>query len=103
MINRREFLGMTAGAGAALALGPELLRAHQQSTATLRSVHQQDRPATGAFVLSLSRGSHRLPRRRASQPKPTITGTVRTVMVFTNSAAWSIAGTSGGGNPTPSS
>ena len=31
MINRREFLGITAGAGAALALTPELLRAFQQS------------------------------------------------------------------------
>ena len=35
MINRREFLGITAGAGAALALTPELLRASQQSGGTL--------------------------------------------------------------------
>ena len=33
MVNRREFLGLTAGA--ALALAPELLRAHQQSAGTL--------------------------------------------------------------------
>jgi aryl-alcohol dehydrogenase-like predicted oxidoreductase len=31
MISRREFLGTSLGAGAALALAPELLRAHQQS------------------------------------------------------------------------
>ena len=31
MINRREFLGISVGAGAALALTPELLRALQQS------------------------------------------------------------------------
>jgi aryl-alcohol dehydrogenase-like predicted oxidoreductase len=31
MINRREFLGITAGAGASLALTPELLRAFQSS------------------------------------------------------------------------
>ena len=35
MVNRREFLGMAAGAGAALALAPKLLRAHQQSAGTL--------------------------------------------------------------------
>src|SRR5262245_11718838 len=35
MVNRREFLGIAAGAGAALALAPELLRAHQQSAGTL--------------------------------------------------------------------
>src|SRR5690349_1826201 len=30
MVNRREFLGLTAGAGAALVLTPELLRALEQ-------------------------------------------------------------------------
>jgi aryl-alcohol dehydrogenase-like predicted oxidoreductase len=35
MVNRREFLEIAAGAGAALALAPELLRAYQQSTGTL--------------------------------------------------------------------
>ena len=56
MINRREFLGMTAGAGAALALGPELLRAHQQSTATLM---QRAIPSTGEMlpIIGLGRGS----------------------------------------------
>ena len=31
MVNRREFLGIAAGTGAAFALAPELLRAHQQA------------------------------------------------------------------------
>jgi aryl-alcohol dehydrogenase-like predicted oxidoreductase len=35
MVNRREFLGIAAGAGAALALAPELLRAHQSSSVKL--------------------------------------------------------------------
>jgi len=35
MMNRREFLGITAGAGAALALTPELLRAHRPPGGTL--------------------------------------------------------------------
>ena len=33
MVNRREFLGIATGAGAALALAPELLRAHESSAA----------------------------------------------------------------------
>ena len=44
MVNRREFLGITAGAGAALALAPELLRAQQASAGTLI---QQAIPSTG--------------------------------------------------------
>jgi aryl-alcohol dehydrogenase-like predicted oxidoreductase len=35
MIDRREFLGITLGAGASLALAPELLRAQQQTRGTL--------------------------------------------------------------------
>ena len=56
MINRREFLGIAAGAGAALALGPELLRAHQQSTASLM---QRAIPSTGEMlpIIGLGRGS----------------------------------------------
>ena len=44
MVNRREFLGLAAGAGAALALAPELLRAHQQAAGTLI---QRTIPSTG--------------------------------------------------------
>ena len=35
MINRREFFGVTFGAGASLALTPDLLRAFEQSAGTL--------------------------------------------------------------------
>jgi aryl-alcohol dehydrogenase-like predicted oxidoreductase len=44
MVNRREFLGIAAGAGAALALAPELLRAQQASAGTLI---QRAIPSTG--------------------------------------------------------
>jgi aryl-alcohol dehydrogenase-like predicted oxidoreductase len=44
MINRREFLGTAAGAGAALALAPAWLRAHQPSAGTLI---QRAIPSTG--------------------------------------------------------
>ena len=44
MITRREFLGTSLGAGAALALAPELLRAHQQSAGKLI---QRAIPSTG--------------------------------------------------------
>jgi aryl-alcohol dehydrogenase-like predicted oxidoreductase len=56
MVNRREFLGIAAGAGAALALGPELLRAHQQSAGTLM---QRAIPSTGEMlpIIGFGRGS----------------------------------------------
>ena len=56
MINRREFLGMTAGAGA-LALTPELLHAFQQSEGTLI---QRAIPSTGEKVpvIGLSFSNH---------------------------------------------
>lgn len=57
MINRREFLGLTAGAGAALALAPELLRAFQQPGGTLI---QRAIPSTGEKlpVIGLSFSNH---------------------------------------------
>ena len=57
MINRREFLGITAGAGATLALTPELLRALQQSSA---NVIQRAIPSTGEKlpVIGLSFSNH---------------------------------------------
>src|SRR5215213_9441138 len=57
MINRREFFGMTVGAGAALALTPELLRAFQQSGGTLI---QRAIPSTGEMlpVIGLSFSNH---------------------------------------------
>ena len=55
MINRREFLGMTAGAGATLALGPELLRALQQGKLIERAI-----PSTGEKLpaIGLSFSNH---------------------------------------------
>jgi aryl-alcohol dehydrogenase-like predicted oxidoreductase len=61
MINRREFLGVTIGAGATLALGPELLRALPQPGGTLirRSI-----PSSGEMlpVIGLGRGNDSVDR-----------------------------------------
>ena len=56
MINRREFLGITAGAGAALALTPQLLRALEQQGGTLI---QRAIPSSGEMlpVIGLGRGN----------------------------------------------
>src|SRR5580765_5488107 len=56
MINRREFLGITAGAGAALALTPELLLAFQRSGTLI----QRAIPSTGEMLpaLGLSFSNH---------------------------------------------
>jgi aryl-alcohol dehydrogenase-like predicted oxidoreductase len=51
MINRREFLGITAGAGAALALTPEWLRALQQSSGKLI---QRAIPSSGEMLPVIS-------------------------------------------------
>ena len=61
MINRREFLGITLGAGAALALTPELLRALQQSGGKLI---QRAIPSSGEMlpVIGLAFANH--PRAR---------------------------------------
>ena len=57
MINRRKFLGITAGAGASLALTPELLRALQQSGGTLI---QRAIPSSGEMlpVIGLTFANH---------------------------------------------
>jgi aryl-alcohol dehydrogenase-like predicted oxidoreductase len=59
MINRREFLGIAASAGATLALTPELLRAFQQPGATLI---QRAIPSSGEMVpvVGLSFSNHAL-------------------------------------------
>jgi aryl-alcohol dehydrogenase-like predicted oxidoreductase len=56
MVNRREFFGITVGAGATLAVTPELLRALQQSRGKLI---QRAIPSTGELlpVIGLSRGN----------------------------------------------
>ena len=47
MISRREFIGITAGAGASLALTPELLRAFEQSTGKMM---QRAIPSSGEML-----------------------------------------------------
>ena len=54
MINRREFLGITAGAGASLALTPELLRAFQPQAGKLI---QRAIPSSGEMVPIVSFGA----------------------------------------------
>src|SRR5687768_14380678 len=57
MINRREFLGITVGAGASLALTPQLLRALQQQGGKLI---QRAIPSSGEMlpVVGLSFSNH---------------------------------------------
>ena len=57
MVNRREFLGITLGAGATLALTPELLRALQQAPGKLL---ERAIPSTGEKlpVVGLSFSNH---------------------------------------------
>jgi aryl-alcohol dehydrogenase-like predicted oxidoreductase len=52
MLNRREWIGITAGAGAALALHPHLLRALQQGALLQRAV-----PSTGEMLPVIGLGS----------------------------------------------
>ena len=54
MINRREFIGMTAAAGASLALTPDLLRAFEQSSGKLI---QRAIPSSGETVPVVSFGA----------------------------------------------
>ena len=56
MINRREFLELTAGAGASLALSPALLRALQKSGAKLT---QRAIPSTGEKLPVISFGARK--------------------------------------------
>ena len=57
MINRREFLEMTAGAGAALALTPTLLNAFEQSAGKLM---QRAIPSSGEMLPVISFGARSL-------------------------------------------
>jgi hypothetical protein len=60
MVNRREFLGITASAGAALALTPELLRALQALQQPGRTLIQRAIPSSGEMlpVVGLSFSNH---------------------------------------------
>jgi len=54
MISRREFIGTSLGAGVALALAPELLRAHQQSGGMLM---QRAIPSSGEMLPVITFGA----------------------------------------------
>jgi len=68
MVNRREFIGIAAGAGAALALAPELLHAHESSAALgpaqrvvqappkVESLIQRAIPSTGEMLPAVGVG-----------------------------------------------
>ncbi len=60
MVNRREFFGLTLGAGAALTLTPELLRAVQQAAPSVSrggTLMQRAIPSSGEMVPVISFGA----------------------------------------------
>ena len=79
MVNRREFLEIAAGAGAALALAPELLRAQQQSAGTLI---QRAIPSSGEKLPVISFGPRPTapPGPGAFKPMPTDLPAAREVL-----------------------
>jgi aryl-alcohol dehydrogenase-like predicted oxidoreductase len=72
MINRRDFLGLTAGAGASLALTPELLRALQNAGALQQrgKLIQRAIPSSGEMLPVISFAPR--PTVRATGPGPTM-------------------------------
>ena len=78
MINRREFLGITAGAGAALALTPDLLHAFQQSGKLI----QRAVPSSGEMlpVISFAPRPTALPGPGDIPPMPTDVPAARAVL-----------------------
>ena len=124
MINRREFLGLTASAGAGLALTPELLRAIRQSSAALI---QKAIPSSGETlpVIGLSFSNHPACADRAALKEVLKTfadnggkvfdsmhgaaqseefhTTLANELGIQNKLFWSLRGTPGAGNsgPTP--
>jgi aryl-alcohol dehydrogenase-like predicted oxidoreductase len=79
MISRRAFLGTSLGAGAALALTPELLRAHQPSAGTLM---QRAIPSSGEKIPVVSFGPRPTapPGPGAFKPMPTDLPAAREVL-----------------------
>jgi aryl-alcohol dehydrogenase-like predicted oxidoreductase len=78
MVNRREFLGITAGAGASLAFTPELLRAFQQSGKLM----QRAIPSSGEMLPIVSFGPRptAVPGPGAIPPMPTDLPAARAVI-----------------------
>jgi hypothetical protein len=66
MINRREFVGLTLGAGASMVLTPELLRAAQRTGGTLI---QRSIPSSGVKVPVISFG-----------PRPTDNDAIKAIL-----------------------
>src|SRR5687768_9839873 len=79
MVSRRDFLEITAGAGAALALAPELLRAQAQSAGTLI---QRAIPSSGEKIPVISFGPRPTapPGPGAFKPMPTDLPAAREVL-----------------------
>ena len=79
MVNRREFLEIAAGAGAALAIAPALVRAHQQSAGTLI---QRAIPSSGEKIPVISFGPRPTapPGPGAFKPMPTDLPAAREVL-----------------------
>ena len=79
MVSRREFIEIAAGAGAALALGPELLHAHEPSARTLI---QRAMPSSGEKIPVISFGPRPTapPGPGAFKPMPTDLPAAREVL-----------------------
>jgi aryl-alcohol dehydrogenase-like predicted oxidoreductase len=78
MVNRRDFLGMSLGAGASLALTPELLRALQQGQLIRRAI-----PSSGEMLPVISfapRPTVRVSGPGETQPAPTDVPVAREVL-----------------------
>ena len=71
MINRREFFGLTAGAGATIALTPSWLRALQSFEQQSGQLIQRAIPSSGELLPIISYAPR--PTQRASGPGPTPT------------------------------
>ena len=75
MISRREFVGMSLGAGATLALAPELLRAHQSSSGKMTGkMIQRTIPSSGETVPIVSFGARQTDQATMKALLRTLTG-----------------------------
>lgn len=128
MINRRDFLGITVGAGASIALAPEVLRALQRAQPPSGKLIQRAIPSTGELLsavgLSFSnhaacadpvalkavlrafaeRGGRVFDAQHGNGPSEEFHATVAQELGITDSLFWSTRGTApggGGGPPKP--
>src|SRR5262245_48060357 len=120
MINRREFIGITAGAGAALALRPELLRALQQGELIQRAIPSSGEkvPVVGlsfsnhvscadpaalreVFKTFVGNGGKLFDAMHGNANAEQFHATVATELGVQNKVFWSTRGTSPGGSGPP--